>query len=90
MGRIYLVEEVLSEEPEPGGHPRWPWVLRVEPVVSVALLSFAPALEDIGVSPRSLGRHSHISITDEAGELAERLIAEAAVELGDAGTRRAS
>lgn len=24
-GRIVLVEEVLSEEPEFGGHERWPW-----------------------------------------------------------------
>ena len=81
-GRIYMVEEVVSEEPEPGGHPRWPWVVEVEHVVSVPLLSFAPAIEDIGVRARSLSQQSHIRLTDAQGELAERLIREAAAELG--------
>ena len=76
-GRIYLVEEVVSEEPEPGGHERWPWVVQVTEVVSVPRLSLAPELRDIGVSPRSLSRHSHIGLSLESGRLAERLIREA-------------
>ena len=80
-GRIYLVEEVVSEEAEPRDHPRWPWVVHVEPVMWVSRLAYAPTLRDIGVSPRSLGRHSHISLPRERGELAERLIEEAAAEL---------
>ena len=76
-GRIFLVEEVLSEEPEPGAHPRWPWVVEVQEVVAVPRLSLAPELRDIGVSPRSLSQHSHIGLTHEAGRLAERLIREA-------------
>ena len=79
-GRIYLVEEVLSEEPEPGGHERWPWVVAVGPVVSVPRLSLAPELSDIGVMPRSLSQHSHIRLTREQGELAEELIRAAAEE----------
>ena len=77
-GRIFLVEEVVSEEPEPGGHERWPWVVEVRELVSVPLLSIAPELRDIGVSPRSLSQHSHIGLSHEAGRLAERLIQEAA------------
>ncbi len=77
-GRIYMVEEVVSEEPEPGPHPRWPWVVEVRELVSVPRLSFAPELRDIGVSARSLSQHSHIRLSPEAGRLAERLIAEAA------------
>ena len=84
-GRIFLVEKVVSEEPEPGGHPRWPWVVRVEHVASVPLLSFAPAIEDIGVRARSLSQQSHIHLTAEQGELAERLIREAADELSRSG-----
>lgn len=84
-GRIFMVEEVVSEEPEPGGHGRWPWVVEVRELVSVPLLSFAPELGDIGVVPRSLSQHSHISLPLEAGRLAERLIAEAAEELRAAG-----
>ena len=77
-GRIFIVDEVLSEEPEPGGHPRWPWVVEVREVVSVARLSLAPELREIGVAPRSLSQHSHIGLSPEAGRLAERLIRDAA------------
>ena len=76
-GRIFLVEEVISEEPEPGRHTRWPWVVEVKEVVSVSRLSLAPELRDIGVSPRSLSQHSHIRVSVEAGRLAE-LIRDAA------------
>ncbi len=79
-GRIYLVEEVVSEEPEPGGHERWPWVVEVCELASVPRLAFAPELSEIGVSPRSLSQHSHIGLPVEAGRLAERLIAQAAEE----------
>ena len=79
-GRIYLVEEVVSEEPEPGGHERWPWVVEVRELMSVPRLSSAPELREIGVSPRPLSQHSHIEASLEAGRLAERLIQEAAAE----------
>ncbi len=79
-GRIYLVEEVVSDEPEPGGHERWPWVVEVTEVVFVSRLSLAPELREIGVSPRSLSRHSHIALSLESGRLAERLIREASDE----------
>ena len=79
-GRIYLVEEVLSEEAEPGGHERWPWVVEVREVVAAPRLSIAPELREIGVSPRSLSQHSHIRLSPEAGRLAERLIREAGGE----------
>ena len=81
-GRIFLVEEVVSEEPEPGGHERWPWVVEVREIVSVPLLSIAPELREIGVSPRSLSQHSHIGLSPEAGRLAERLIREARPSAG--------
>lgn len=79
-GRIYMVERVVSEEPEPGGHERWPWVVEVAHVVSVPRLSLAPELRDIGVMARSLSQHSHIRLTPDQGELAETLICEAAEE----------
>ena len=68
------MEEVVSEEPEPGGHERWPWVVRVRELVSVPRLSLAPELREIGVSPRSLSQHSHIRLPTDSGRLAERLI----------------
>ena len=73
-GRIFALEEVVSDEPEPSGHPRWKWKLVTRELVAVPLLSLSPALRDIGVSPRSLGRHSHIRLTGEQGRRAEELI----------------
>jgi hypothetical protein len=73
-GRLFAVEEVVSDEPEPSGHERWPWRLRTRELASVPLLSHAATLSEIGVTPRSLGRHSHIRLADEQGRRAEELI----------------
>ena len=81
-GRIFALQEVVSPEPEPSGHPRWKWALQVRMLDSVPLLSHAPALWQIGVAARSLGRHSHISLTEEQGRTAEELIRRYAAESG--------
>lgn len=72
--RIFAIEEVLSAEPEPSGHERWKWRLETRLVAAVEELGRAPALREIGVSPRSLSQHSHIRLTDEQGESARQLI----------------
>lgn len=69
-GRIFALEQCVSEEPEPSGHERWRWEIRTRRQVSVPLPQ-APTLLDIGVSTRSIGRHSHIRLTDAQGERAE-------------------
>jgi hypothetical protein len=79
-GRIFAVQEVVSDVPEPSGHPRWKWQLVVREVVSVPRLSHAPTLWQIGVAARSLSQHSHISLTEEQGETAEALIRRYAAE----------
>jgi hypothetical protein len=73
-GRFVAVEEVLSDEPEPSGHERWRWRLRTRLVAAIDDLSHAPALREIGVSPKSLRQHSHIRLTDEQGERALELL----------------
>jgi hypothetical protein len=75
-GRFIAIEEVLSDEPEPSGHERWRWRLQTRLVAAIDDLSHAPALREIGVSPKSLRQHSHIRLTDEQGERALRLIEE--------------
>ncbi len=64
--RIFGIAEVLTEpttefasriDPE-----RWPWSVGVELLVVVPLLSNAPPLEAIGVSPRSMSQQSHIRV----------------------------
>jgi hypothetical protein len=73
-GRFIAVEEVLSDEPEPSGHDRWRWRLETRIVAAVDEISRAPALREIGVSPKSLRQHSHIRLTDEQGAEALRLL----------------
>ena len=73
-GRLFAIEEVLSEEPEPSGHERWPWRLHTRMLISVPLLSHCPTLDEIGVVARSLGRHSHIRLPDAQGRRAEELM----------------
>ena len=68
-GRIFALEECVSDEPHLSGHERWKWEIETRRLVSVAL-PWAPTLLDIGVSTRSIGRHSHIRLTERQGELA--------------------
>lgn len=73
-GRFVAIEEVISDEPEPSGDERWPWRLDTRLVAAVDELAVAPALREIGVSPKSLRQHSHIRLSDEQGHAALRLL----------------
>ena len=73
-GRIFAVEEVLSEEPEPSGRERWTWMVETRLLAGAPSLAVAPALREIGVSPRSLRQHSHIRLDADQGRRAERLM----------------
>jgi hypothetical protein len=75
QGRVFALEECVSEEPEPSGHERWKWEIRTRRRCSVPL-PLAPTLLDIGVSTRSIGRHSHIRLTERQGERAEAAFSE--------------
>lgn len=68
-GRVFGLEECVSEEPEPSGHERWRWEIRTRRIASVPL-PVAPTLLDLGISTRSIGRHSHIRLTDRQAERA--------------------
>ena len=80
--RIFLVEEVLSDEPEPGPHDRWPWLVHTRPLIAGPGLDRCPEITEIGIVRRSLGRHSHVRLSDEQGERAAALIARAAADHG--------
>jgi hypothetical protein len=81
-GRIFLVSQVLSHQPEPAPHDRWPWMVRTRSLIAGPRLERCPRISEIGVELRSLRRQSHIHLTDEQGELAEALIARAAERYG--------
>src|SRR4051812_19148023 len=72
--RFIAIEEVLSDEPEPSGHERWPWRLEARLLLAVDDLARAPTLREISVSPKSLRQHSHIRLTDAQGLRALELL----------------
>ena len=67
-GRVFGVEECVSDEPHLSGDERWKWEVETRRIESVPL-PVAPTLRDIGVSTRSIGRHSHIRLTEVQAEL---------------------
>lgn len=75
-GRVFALEEVVSEEPEPSGDARWRWQVETRRLISLPL-ALAPTLRDLAVSTRSIGRHSHIRLTDRQGEIARELFEQA-------------
>ncbi|MEA2493234.1 MAG: hypothetical protein QOJ29_1145 [Thermoleophilaceae bacterium] len=76
--RFIAIEEVVSDEPEPSGHERWRWRMTTKLLLAVEDIGDAPALRELGVSPKSLRQHSHIRLTDAQGREAERLLSEIA------------
>lgn len=79
--RIFALGEVTDHPAywDPAAkNPRWPWALPVRILVSVPLLSLGPRLSDFGKDVRSLRRQSYIRLTQEQGEMAERLLRTAA------------
>ena len=73
--RIFAIEEVVSPEPEPSGRERWTWMVETRLLAGAASLARAPAVREIGVSPKSLRQHSHIRISADQGRRAEALMA---------------
>lgn len=72
-GRLMAVQRAVSDPEATLESRRWPWSVEVEVLAAAPRLRLAPTLRDIGVIPRSLGRHSHIRLTDEQGERVQRL-----------------
>ena len=75
--RVFAVVEVVAE-PEQVDHPRWPWIVRVEPLLVLPDLDVAPPVEAIGVFPRSMSQQSHIRLTREQYERAVEALASVA------------
>jgi hypothetical protein len=67
-------------DPEPSGHPRWGWQVRVRLLIAGPRLEHCPTLAEVEVDRRSLGRHSHIRL--RFGHRAEVLIQRAADRYG--------
>jgi hypothetical protein len=75
---IFGVVEIVGEPDRDPARERWAWRFPIRPLAVVGDLDRAPAVEDAGVFPQSLWRHSHIRLTAEQFETARELIEAAA------------
>ena len=75
---IFGVAEITSEPEHDPARDRWAWRFALRPLMVVADLERAPAVEEAGIFPQSLWRHSHIRLSAEQFERAKELIEAAA------------
>jgi hypothetical protein len=71
---VFAVVEVVGDPEEDPAHDRWRWRFALRPLVAVADLHDAPAVEEAGVFPQSLWRHSHIRLSEAQFTKARKLI----------------
>jgi hypothetical protein len=72
---IVEVAGVAEHDPE---RTRWAWRFPIRPLVVVDDLDRAPAVEEAGIFPQSLWRHSYIRLSAEQFDAARALIEAAA------------
>ena len=75
---VFGVAEIVGEPENDPDRDRWGWRFPIRPLVLVADLHDAPPVEEAGIFPQSLWRHSHIRLSAEQFERAKELIEAAA------------
>ena len=75
---VFGVAEITGEPEHDATRERWAWRFTIKPLVVVTDLERAPAVEEAGIFPQSLWRHSHIRVTEEQFQSARKLIQAAA------------
>jgi hypothetical protein len=68
---VVVVEGIAEHDPS---RTRWAWRFPIRPLATVGDLHDAPAVEEAGIFPQSLWRHSHIRLTEEQFAAARTLI----------------
>ena len=71
---IFAVVEVVSDAEHDPAKARWSWRFGIRPLAYVADLHRAPAVEEAGIFPQSLWRHSYIRLTAEQFATARTLV----------------
>ena len=71
---VFALADVVSEPENDPSRTRWSWRFAIRPVLALTDLREAPPVEAAGVFPQSVGRHSHIRLTDEQFAAARALI----------------
>ena len=75
---IFGVVEVCGVPEHDPERTRWAWRFPIRPLVVVRDLDRAPAVEEAGIFPQSLWRHSYIRLGDEQFDTARKLVEHAA------------
>ena len=75
---MFAVVEITGPPENDPSRTRWAWRFPIRPLVAVHDLHDAPAVEEAGIFPQSLWRHSHIRVTREQFDSARELIEAAA------------
>jgi len=71
---IFGVAEVAGGPEHDPAKARWAWRFPIQPLVVVEDLDRAPAVEEAGIFPQSLWRHSYIRLTSEQFDSARALV----------------
>jgi hypothetical protein len=71
---IFAVVEIVGPPEHDPTRDRWSWGFPIRALGAVRDLHDAPAVEEAGVFPQSLWRHSHIRLSEEQFESARRLV----------------
>jgi hypothetical protein len=71
---VYGLAEIIGAPENDPARTRWAWRFALRPGVVIDDLDRAPAVEEAGVFPSSLWRHSYIRLTPEQFERAAALI----------------
>jgi hypothetical protein len=71
---VFAIAQIVGDPEHDPTRERWSWRYPIRPLAAVTDLHDAPAVEEIGVFPQSIWRHSHIRLTHEQFERARALI----------------
>jgi hypothetical protein len=71
---VFGVVEVSGPAEHDPQRARWAWRFPIRPLVVVSDLECAPAVEEAGIFPQSLWRHSYIRLSEEQFAAASSLI----------------
>jgi hypothetical protein len=76
---LFGVVEITGLPEHDPARTRWAWRFPIRPLLVVPDLERAPAVEEAGIFPQSIWRHSYIRLSEEQFERARALVEAAAV-----------
>jgi hypothetical protein len=71
---VFGIVEVAGQPEHDPSRTRWAWRFPIRPLVVVSDLERAPAVEEAGIFPQSLWRHSYIRLTEGQFDAARNLV----------------